>query len=1825
MRLIPMSTRRDGNCAFHAALGEWDKDAQEFVYPDIQAIRKRVADKVLAIPIESHNLFPSVKEALKELIRGGAQQIQLEHKFPFITARQNDYKQDDERFEDLDSENFDNELHGNLIKEYAKFIQTPGIWLLPCELSIVAYALNMTIQQFGKNKHGEIVLVETYNPSQDTQTVARVYFDGINHYEAMEVDDSIFTKQSTEIISDVNPSLAKLQSEGSHPASGVKLALHGTIYQLKMITWVLYTLYTLEFDALISTEDDDAGKWDDLVARLPNNQKPNLSKTNELKYLYRFFQFKHKQSDEVISYGDLVTSQTGDFSLTKYLRSFLKIKKEQLKKGGRFSDGVFGDFCLCTNIGLDFSNKNKRVPIFLLQEALEEIKTADPLLEGPGRRYRFKKDFKGKDKLYATLKQNGDEMAALAKTLSALMQKPTEKIKRNERPFNDKALYQWLVDKNIVDGETKRVTTDFLKGKDLSQEALDFKALYDQGENAKGNALQNEDIDEFFKHFVLAVSLPNEIKLGHQITKKLGSEFNLLDAKFLSANLLEELLDWMKEKSGSFLSTQALSTFFDAMREKLSRLALIGPTIDYQKKLNGPGITFTPSKEISNFLTGNQKHLIYQTVGDLFLAGIQIYQHLQEPPHNTNDSSIFVTLKKAVRLRGLLIDAFKNSQLLVLSCNIPLEGKGKALLEELFKTESTAKIILITTANQIVAETICSDIKPLIIRTNNSFATLSVDSQEKLKKRDVQFQGKTLALENLPDALDAIDEAGLVELLNSVPEIGESLDNHTNSLYVERSLKYTSIIENAALWQKSSDIFAVSGVDINMLKTIVGNDSPFRIFSENENEKQAVENTESKQEKFPRHIILDSDKKNADTQFKQLCSTYPSRTIHYLTYENGHWIWQNSQGSLSGLRPYLATPSEVKKLDKKLDSRAMIIAAEPGMGKSWWLAKYAQQLKAQYPEAWVLHISLLAQEDKIKQIQFNGLDDIVTFFTQDASPFARSLFANRLQKTGKLIICLDGFDELQAEQQTKIIQLLRLLKSSKVQQLIITTRQHLQEPLEDALNTFAYGLIPFEKKNILDYLQRVWQDKLGKSSDEFSTNSKRVGQYANALIKAFSDSIDNADHFIGIPLQAKLLAEAFAEEAQAFCARDDKEPHIRALSLTELYRRFIHAKYQIFFQEKSRLFNNSYFPSLQNSLTTHLNHDHQYYAFTLLFPDTPLPTDLLTGNQEMLQTSGIIQFVAGKSRFIHRTFAEYFVAQFLIQQLQKPNQHSDHRQYKELLTQEIFKARNTVIKTFIEGFVKAPEESSPLKEIWATILSTRLLPKPEPEREKRFHIHHKESSVSQDPSSPTTSSSFTELKEKVDNNYRAWPSGPNTETSTKTDARAQEATALCQSILALEGPGMIADALTFLNTVIRHTPVFKAQDAIAAHLVEIFWHYVRRCIEADIVFDLEKIEAFSGFEYSAAYRAKRKAVEPVVIKRFKNLHPLMQEKTKVTQDFLQELTAKKIRYLALLKNLEIDDYLFERLKTFYPLFKGEDTLKFPDLFSRHYIPLLFRIATKRGAEVCAFLLEKQEYATLCELHQQQPSITLNTQQIETIFTTNGSLLWLERTGIDLVNTFQILTPNMAKVFNDILSRSVNGYSTKYAGNIWDRLLLPLLNAFGTTISKSNIDRYALLEMCVSFMAFSLKYTPHWDFSPTENGLRNWLIFIQNMLKEDFLSADHLANSINFLYFLSQYGLVFIDTTIDDEQTLLILDPHSEFTFHLSFPYHATLKDLLKFKANDPKDRNGLKTECNKAIFAMKGRSLGKRRNSLPLLSEDAPAVKKRKQETPQLTDMETDQ
>ena len=507
----------------------------------------------------------------------------------------------------------------------------------------------------------------------------------------------------------------KQEEKKRYLSSGLKKSLHGNVYQLKLL--MLFVRRGLQnYSFTLATEMDQAEKFDDVVFK--------YKKTKQEPWTYRYLQAKHKLEDSLtITVNDLLIKEEsgskGDkkpFSLPKYFLSYCKIKQ-------RFNDGILKDFIICTNINFDFSGGNASE--INLKEALEEIKEEEEVLNIPSQkgaqRYRFKRNFTGKEKLVKVLLNTSDLVKLALELASHIVE--GKKISLTNEIFK---VYHVVLAKevfniqtiNIKDPETKKTKKStngkfkesFIQGsKSLRPEVLKFrqqfikavnsfkpKSINNRGEQENkqlseweaiskktipfsgsfgketndpelkralpGQDGSEDEVNAFLEQLVFAVNQPNEVELGEIIAKEIGDELNLVETDFVANYFQNRMLDWMKSwknKKGDFFTTKDSQEFFETVKQKVESIILIGNDEEYRAELNSYGVAFKNLNKIQNFLESEYQIFNLVVRQDLYLYSSNVYQTLSRMPNYQKAGSFSsLRLKSAVNVAGHLLNAF---------------------------------------------------------------------------------------------------------------------------------------------------------------------------------------------------------------------------------------------------------------------------------------------------------------------------------------------------------------------------------------------------------------------------------------------------------------------------------------------------------------------------------------------------------------------------------------------------------------------------------------------------------------------------------------------------------------------------------------------------------------------------------------------------------------------------------------------------------------------------------------------------------------------------------------------------------------------------------------------------------------------------------------------------------------------------------------------------------------------------------------------------------------------------------------------------------------
>lgn len=244
-------------------------------------------------------------------------------------------------------------------------------------------------------------------------------------------------------------------------------AIHGNIYQLKLLMLFLFRGLKKEYSFLLATEMIAAEKFDDLIFMYENEKKDGN--------IYRFLQAKHKLNEcTKITAKDLFIEK-GPFYLEKYFKSYSKIKQNPLfnKKNSELKD-----FVICTNIDfeeclqINFSQIENENDIFDMKHSSRKESKRLKLKEG---------NFPLRQQIISNFK-NASVLNKLAKILVECVTNQKQ-IQLNDELF---CQYNGILTENVIDIENSKFHNNFLNGNQKELENFRnafFEAYLKQSKN----------------------------------------------------------------------------------------------------------------------------------------------------------------------------------------------------------------------------------------------------------------------------------------------------------------------------------------------------------------------------------------------------------------------------------------------------------------------------------------------------------------------------------------------------------------------------------------------------------------------------------------------------------------------------------------------------------------------------------------------------------------------------------------------------------------------------------------------------------------------------------------------------------------------------------------------------------------------------------------------------------------------------------------------------------------------------------------------------------------------------------------------------------------------------------------------------------------------------------------------------------------------------------------------------------------------------------------------------------------------------------------------
>lgn len=351
-------------------------------------------------------------------------------------------------------------------------------------------------------------------------------------------------------------------------------------------------------------------------------------------------------------------------------------------------------------------------------------------------------------------------------------------------------------------------------------------------------------------------------------------------------------------------------------------------------------------------------------------------------------------------------------------------------------------------------------------------------------------------------------------------------------------------------------------------------------------------------------------------------------------------------------RKFVSQSQQTLSFDTLSDiSKIILVSDDPGAGKTTTFKTFAVRLKEKFPSHWVAYLDLKQFIEVFEQNEFeefSGIAKIAKLFAEKIlhlDQFERELFS-QLFADDRVIFMMDGFDEICPNFKVFIVKLLKTMKNESNNQLWISTRPHLVKELSEYLAVDYFNLKPFTKIEQRNFYYKFYEHR--------KIPSYELDRYVNGIEKLMAFLSKNrlfwstiTNDIISNPLFMRIAAEIYDEEAM----QDVKiEKCLTMCNLYLMYERFIENKFTLW-MKKGQLALTDQIDIHRSSKSIMRSHFRLALAKTFIDGRAENLVEEATLTDEQMVRVGLVTHNGSELQFIHRTFAEFFVADFLFKRI----------------------------------------------------------------------------------------------------------------------------------------------------------------------------------------------------------------------------------------------------------------------------------------------------------------------------------------------------------------------------------------------------------------------------------------------------------------------------------------------------------------------------------------------------------------------------------------------
>jgi hypothetical protein len=432
---------------------------------------------------------------------------------------------------------------------------------------------------------------------------------------------------------------------------------------------------------------------------------------------------------------------------------------------------------------------------------------------------------------------------------------------------------------------------------------------------------------------------------------------------------------------------------------------------------------------------------------------------------------------------------------------------------------------------------------------------------------------------------------------------------------------------------------------------------------------------------------------------------------------------------------------EVKNFSRILmeveNLKVFVLSDVAGEGKSTTFGSFTEKLKQKFPENWIQFVDLKKHFKAYKKgLEFNftipeELSNFLTSNLLDLNEIEREVF-NELYSESRTIFLWDGIDEIAPLYKDFMLNLTSTIKLSSECIQFISTRPQFASDFRERFNIKSHKLMPIGEGEKFEFVtktiaiekfalnpENVWKNlknfnnnklkkfkinEISKNNPAFYNENKKLFKNLEKGQKVI-ESIERSEDLITNPLLLVMISEILVD--------DDFDVNT-ILSLYSIYDFFIEKKLEIV-QSKEGSIRNVVAKVLKSS-SVNVMQIHQSYALQLIFRkkekklqseednddesfalDLQIMESIEKLSELQISRFGILNVNLGYFSFAHRTFAEFLVARYLIDNFEnfsliKPEEDSDLKIY--MLNLVLFSGNFEFVKKMIFSYAKIENETT---------------------------------------------------------------------------------------------------------------------------------------------------------------------------------------------------------------------------------------------------------------------------------------------------------------------------------------------------------------------------------------------------------------------------------------------------------------------------------------------------------------------------------------------------